>query len=141
MLIAQRFDQAELALERGQERIEHRGGRERAAEHGVERLSGAFGWSAERDDVWDRVFYLYQCAQLALVIAAYSLLLRLARVYGLTAPWVPALVAGLLVFDDAVFRTLRHGQVNFFVLDLSLAALLSTLSLLLFAKRIRLLVA
>jgi hypothetical protein len=93
--------------------------------HGVERLSGALGWSVERDDVWDRVFYLYQCAQLALVIAAYSLLLRLARVYGLAAPWVPALVAGLLIFDDAVFRTLRHGQVNFFVLDLSLAALLA----------------
>ena len=93
--------------------------------HGVERLSGALGWSLERDDVWDRLFYLYQCAQLALVVAAYFLLLRLVRGFGLAAPWAPALVAGLLIFDDAVFRTLRHGQLNFWVLDLALCALLS----------------
>ena len=92
---------------------------------GVGAVSGALGWSAARDDVWDRVFYLYQCAQLGLVVAAYFLLLRLARRYGLGAEWAAALAAGLLIFDDAVFRTLRHGQVNFWVLDLALCALLA----------------
>jgi len=29
------------------------------------------------------------------------------------------------VFDNAVFRTLRHGQVNLWVLDLSLLGLLA----------------
>jgi hypothetical protein len=91
---------------------------------GVEALSGLLGWSTARDDVWDRVFYLYQCAQLALVVAAYFLLLQLARRLGLLEAWAPALVAGLLVFDVAVFRTLRHGQVNLWVLDLALCTLL-----------------
>jgi hypothetical protein len=95
-----------------------------AAHQGVEALSAALGWSTARDDVWERVFYLYQCAQLGLVLAAYFLLLRLARMLGLAAPWLPLLVGVLLVFDNAVFRTLRHGQINLFVLDLSLAALL-----------------
>ena len=87
--------------------------------------STAFGWSAARDDVWERVFYLYQCAQLGLAIAAYFLLLRFARAVGLTATWTPWLVGALLVFDNAVFRTLRHGQVNLWILDLSLVALLA----------------
>jgi hypothetical protein len=96
-----------------------------AASHaGVEWLSAALGWSAGRDDVWERVFYLYQCAQLGLLVAAYFLLLRLARTLGLRAAWLPALVGALLLLDNAVFRTLRHGQINLFVLDLSLAALL-----------------
>lgn len=97
-----------------------------ATAHGVvEALSAALGWSAARDDVWERVFYLYQCAQLGLVVGAYFLLLRLARTLGLAAPWAPVLVGALLLFDDAVFRTLRHGQVNLWILDLSLVALLA----------------
>ena len=86
--------------------------------------STALGWSAARDDVWERVFYLYQCAQLALAIAAYFLLRRFAREVGLDAVWTPVLVGALLVFDNPVFRTLRHGQVNLWILDLSLASVL-----------------
>lgn len=91
----------------------------------VESASTSLRWSAERDDVWERVFYLYQCAQLGLTLAAYFLLLRFARVLGLGAAWTPWLVGALLVFDNAVFRTLRHGQVNLWILDLSLVALLA----------------
>jgi hypothetical protein len=91
----------------------------------VEGASTAFGWSAARDDVWERVFYLYQCAQLGLAIGAYFLLLRFARALGLAAAWAPLLIGALVVFDNAVFRTLRHGQVNLWVLDLSLVALLA----------------
>jgi hypothetical protein len=91
----------------------------------LEAVSTTFGWSAARDDVWERVFYLYQCAQLGLAVGAYFLLLRFARVLGLAAAWAPALIGALLVFDNAVFRTLRHGQVNLWILDLSLVALLA----------------
>jgi hypothetical protein len=96
-----------------------------AAFQALEAVSSALGWSAARDDVWDRVFYLYQCAQLALTLGAYFLLLRFARAVGLAAGWTPLLVGALLVFDNAVFRTLRHGQVNLWILDLSLVALLA----------------
>jgi hypothetical protein len=96
-----------------------------AAFTGVEAASGALGWGASRDAVWERVFYLYQCAQLALVVLAYPLLRRFARRLGLDGPWMPVLVGLLLVFDDALFRTLRHGQINLWVLNLSLVALLA----------------
>ena len=91
------------------------------AHRAVEALSEAVGWSAARDAVWDRVFYLYQCAQLLLLFGAYFGLRRFGADAGLRGWWLPALVAGLLVFDNAVFRTLRHGQINLFVLDLALA--------------------
>jgi alpha-1,2-mannosyltransferase len=86
----------------------------------VAAASRVLGGSDARDLVWDRVFYLYQCLQVLLVLAAYFLGLRFARDSGLAATWVPALLGGLLVFDNAVFRTLRHGQVNLWLLDLSL---------------------
>ena len=91
----------------------------------VHSAGAALGWSSARDDVWDRVFYLYQCAQLALAIGAYFLLRRFARDVGLDAVWTPVLVGLLLVFDNPLFRTLRHGQVNLWILDLSLVSVLA----------------
>jgi hypothetical protein len=90
----------------------------------VAAASAWLGAPAERDLVWDRVFYLYQCAQILLVLAAYLLCLCFARTAGLVGWWLPLLVGALLLFDNAVFRTLRHGQVNLWVLDLSLAGML-----------------
>ncbi|HVN36654.1 MAG TPA: glycosyltransferase family 87 protein [Myxococcota bacterium] len=96
-----------------------------AAFEATNAVSTSLGWSAARDDVWDRVFYLYQCAQLALAIGAYLLLRRFARAVNLDAVWAPVLVGALLVFDNPLFRTLRHGQVNLWILDLSLASVLA----------------
>jgi hypothetical protein len=90
----------------------------------VAAASAWLGASAERDLVWDRVFYLYQCAQILLVMAAYLLCLRFARSAGILGWWLPLLVGALVLFDNAVFRTLRHGQVNLWLLDLVLAAML-----------------
>jgi hypothetical protein len=90
----------------------------------VAAASAWLGASADRDLVWDRVFYLYQCAQVLLVVAAYFLCLRYARTAGISGWWLPLLVGALVMFDNAVFRTLRHGQVNLWLLDLSLAGLL-----------------
>jgi hypothetical protein len=94
-----------------------------AAHEGVAGLGEGLGADWDREAVWDRVFYLYQCTQVLLLLGAYFLLLRFGSQLGIASPWAPVLIGGLLLFDNAVFRTLRHGQVNLWVLDLSLAAL------------------
>jgi hypothetical protein len=90
----------------------------------VEFLTGQLGWSLGRDAVWDQVFYLYQCAQLHLILLAYFLCRRLAREAGLASLPASLLVAALLLFDNALFRTLRHGQINLWVLDFALIGIL-----------------
>jgi len=94
-----------------------------AAHTAVTWTSERVGASLERDAVWDRVFYLYQCAQVLLVVAAYFLLLRLGRDLGFVSRWAPVTIGVLLVFDNPVFRTLRHGQINLWVLNLALLGL------------------
>jgi hypothetical protein len=95
-----------------------------AAFHAVSWLAALSGAAPDPEASWDTVFYLYQCAQLALVGLAFPLLVRFARAAGVAA--TPALlgVAALLLFDNPLLRTLRHGQVNLFVLDAALAGLL-----------------
>lgn len=94
------------------------------AYEGAALAANATGRAASPDALWDGVFYLYQCAQLGLIVALYFLLERFARVMGVEAWWAPLLVGALLLFDDPLLRTLRHGQINLWVLDLSLLALL-----------------
>ena len=96
-----------------------------AAARGADWAARAAGFSPAEDSVWDAVFYLYQCAQIGLVIALFFLVRHLARVFGLAEPWASLLVAGLLFFDNPLLRTLRHGQVNLWVLDLSLLCLIA----------------
>lgn len=96
-----------------------------AAARGAGRVAQLAGFAPTEDGVWDAVFYLYQCAQIGLVAALYFLGCRLARAFGLERPWGPLLVAALLLFDNPLLRTLRHGQINLWVLDLSLVALLA----------------
>ena len=90
----------------------------------VDFLTGQLGWSLDRDAVWDQVFYLYQCAQLYLILLAYFLCRSMARQAGLASFWASLLVAALLFFDNALFRTLRHGQINLWVLDFALIGIL-----------------
>lgn len=94
------------------------------AHAGTSALVGALGGDAERERIWDHVFYLYQCLQWLLVIGAFFLCVRFARMAGLDPWWTPLLVAVLLLWGNPVFRTLRHGQVNLWLLDLSLLGLL-----------------
>lgn len=87
-------------------------------------LTHALGLASGPDTLWNVVFYLYQCAQLGLILLLFTLLARFARGLGLPAAAATALVAVLLLFDNPLLRTLRHGQVNLWVLDLSLLTLL-----------------
>jgi hypothetical protein len=82
-------------------------------------IGGGLGFAPSQDGVWDAVFYLYQCAQIGLVAALYFLCCRVAAAFGLASPWGPLLVAVLLLFDNPLLRTLRHGQINLWVLATS----------------------
>jgi hypothetical protein len=86
--------------------------------------AGLAGGAPDPEAIWGVVFYLFQCAQLGLILLAYALLTRFARGVGMQAAPAHALVALLLLIDNPLLRTLRNGQVNLWILDLSLLAIL-----------------
>ena len=90
----------------------------------VEHAGSLLGLAPEPEAVWGAVFYFYQCAQLLLIVLAYHLGVRFARGVGVATAPAHWLVAGLLLFDYALLRTLRHGQINLWILDLSLLGIL-----------------
>jgi len=91
--------------------------------------AGLSGRAPDPEAIWSTVFYLFQCAQLGLILLLYALGARFARAVGMQAAGAHAVVALLLLVDNPLLRTLRHGQVNLWVLDLALLAIL-------FARRI-----
>ena len=74
--------------------------------------------------IWDVVFYLYQCSQFYLVVIAYLLCYRFARANQVHRRKATLLVAAIFLFNTPMFRTLRHNQVNLWVLDFALAGIL-----------------
>jgi hypothetical protein len=91
--------------------------------------SGLVGVQAISDFVWQGVFYLYQCSQFFLVMSAIALCYRLARMLGTSATKSAILVSLLFVFNTPLLRTLYFHQVNLWVLDLILIAVLSSSSM------------
>lgn len=73
-------------------------------------------------DTWVLVFYAFQAGQ----IAALSLLAlvgqRLARRWGLSVELAAVVVTALLVVDNPLLRTLRHNQINLWLLTISVLA-------------------
>ena len=86
--------------------------------------AGLAGGAPDPEAIWGVVFYLFQSAQLGLILLAYALLTRFARALGMQAAPAHALVGFLLLVDNPLLRTLRNGQVNLWILDLSLVAIL-----------------
>lgn len=76
------------------------------------------------DQLWDLVFYLYEATQFLQVILAYALCYRLARRLGLEAMRASVLIAMLFLFNNPLLATLKHNQVNLWVLNLILLAML-----------------
>jgi len=70
------------------------------------------------------VFYLYQSAQFFLVLALFFLLYKLSLRLGLNAQTSLVLVAILLVVDNPLLRTIRFNQINLWVLDGVILAIL-----------------
>lgn len=81
-------------------------------------------WGPDPEQIWRWIFYGYQCTQLGLILLAFELLVRFGRGLGLSASTATVVVTVLLLFDNPLLRTLRHGQINLWVLDLSLLTLL-----------------
>ncbi|MCB0124116.1 MAG: DUF2029 domain-containing protein [Caldilineaceae bacterium] len=75
--------------------------------------------------MWDLVFYVYEATQLLLVILAFALCYRLARVLGVKQLYATGLVVILFLLNNPLLATLKHNQVNLWVLDLILLAILA----------------
>ncbi|MEZ4731858.1 MAG: glycosyltransferase family 87 protein [Caldilineaceae bacterium] len=92
---------------------------------------GAYGASLVITDgatktaqLWDLVFYWYEAMQFLQLILAYALCYRLARRLGLAQGRAGLLVAGLFLFNNPLLATLKHNQVNLWVLNSILLAML-----------------
>lgn len=73
---------------------------------------------------WHVVFYLYQCGQFFLILAAFWLCYRLALKIGFWPVPAALLITALFVLNNPLVRTLRHNQLNLWMLGLILAGML-----------------
>jgi len=76
------------------------------------------------DSTWFVVFYLYQCLQLLAVSLVFLLLHRFARRLGVERSQALVLVAALVLCNHPLLRTLRHNQINLYLVGLILLAIL-----------------
>lgn len=90
----------------------------------LKRACELLGLEASRLFVWNLVFYFYQCGQLLMVHLAFALCYRWMRTLGVGRAASAIAVAVLLICNNALFRTLWYNQVNLWVLNLVLAAVL-----------------
>src|SRR5918996_982974 len=77
-----------------------------------------------RINLWLFVFYIYQCAQFFLVSLAYQLSSRFASSIGFSNLENKLIVTTLFLFNFPLVRTLRLNQINLYVLNAILIALL-----------------
>jgi hypothetical protein len=89
-----------------------------------EYLAGRFGIERDWTFGWDIVFYFYQCGQYFATILCFYLCYKFARRAGLGLKVGLALVTALFILNTPLLRTLRYNQVNLFVLDFVLVAIL-----------------
>jgi hypothetical protein len=91
---------------------------------GVSFASSFVRSSDDPDFLWKGVLYVYQCFQFFLALGACGLTYLLGIRCGLRKDLCAALVAGLYVFNVPIMRTIHNHQVNFYVLDALLIAVL-----------------
>jgi alpha-1,2-mannosyltransferase len=73
---------------------------------------------------WFYLFYLYQCAQYLLLLAAFVLCRRFVRRLGVDNLTASVMVAAVFLLNNPLVRTLKHHQVNLWILDFMLLAVL-----------------
>jgi hypothetical protein len=71
---------------------------------------------------WDRVFYVHQALQVPLALGAFALLARVARDVGVGRSAAALLAAALVLVNAPLLRTVAWSQVNLWVLDCVLLA-------------------
>jgi hypothetical protein len=79
--------------------------------------------SSDLETSWTILYYFFQTAQFFAIIFLYFLSERYAQQNRLGKLSSAFLVSGLLLFNNPLFRTLRHNQINIFMLDLILIGL------------------
>ena len=75
-------------------------------------------------DLWIPVFYLYRSGLCLAVLGGYLLCFRFSKMIGFRDIHAGLLVTALIVFNSPMIRTMRQNQVNFWVLDLALLAII-----------------
>jgi len=78
-----------------------------------------------RVNLWLFVFYIYQCAQFFMSNLAYQLSSRFAARIGYSDLQNKLIVTGLFLFNFPLVRTLHLNQINLYVLNATLIALLA----------------
>lgn len=78
--------------------------------------------SAEK--AWDIVFYFYQCAQYIQILLAYYLTYELAKRIGLRVIPATVIVSALFLFNNPLVRTIEFNQINVWILNCFLLAIL-----------------
>lgn len=86
-------------------------------------LVGMVGAKASEAQIWANVFYLWQCAQFFLALAAYLLSVRFVKTLGARGILPVVIVAAVYVFDIPLLRTFRWNQANLLMLVSILCAL------------------
>ncbi len=89
----------------------------------IEDSARVLGVNTQTLNPWNAVFYLFQCMQLLLVIATYWLAYHFTRNLGLGKVAAAVVVAALLVFNNPLLDMLKWNQVNLWVADSILLAI------------------
>lgn len=91
----------------------------------VKKIYASFLIAGSEDDLWfSLIFYTYQCSQFYLLLIAYLLSYSFARKLFLK-PISASIIISLIFFvNNPLLRTLKHNQVNLWVLDLMLFSML-----------------
>ncbi len=90
----------------------------------TENVAAGLGLDATRLESWDVVYYLYQCMQFILVVLLYWLGYLFARGLGLGKAAGAMVVCALLVFNTPLLDIVRWNQVDLWMVNTILAAVL-----------------
>lgn len=78
----------------------------------------------DEQKAWNIVFYFYQCGQFLQILLAYYLTYQLARKIGLKTIPASVIVSALFLFNNPLFRTIKFNQINVWILNCFLLAIL-----------------
>jgi len=90
----------------------------------TENVASGLGLDATRLEPWDVVYYLYQCMQFLLIVLLYGLAYLFARSLGLGKAAGAVVVSALLVFNTPLLDILRWNQMDLWMVNTILAAVL-----------------
>lgn len=79
---------------------------------------------ADAEFLWEGVFYIYQTSQFFLIMAAFLLCFRFMQALGVKDSTIAIILLLLFMFNMPLIRTLRNHQINLWLLNAILVALI-----------------